>query len=118
MSLQNEQLATSVDPDSRRRRQRAPAAFRTLDAHDLGELLRKTASSVQADLSRAPHRLPPPIRIEGGGCALWLESRVLAWLQEREVKVSASPQRGRPTKRQQIERAQAQFAQQSNGSAA
>jgi predicted DNA-binding transcriptional regulator AlpA len=75
----------------------------TYSADMLGAVLHKTIGSIWADLSRAPHRLPPPIRVEGMRQAIWLESTVLAWLQERQV--DAAPRRGRPTKRQQIERA-------------
>lgn len=77
----------------------------TLDATALGLVLCKTPLSIQCDLSRAPHRLPPPIRIENTRQTLWLESTVLAWLQERQVETK--PRRGRPTKRQQMERAAA-----------
>ena len=77
--------------------------LRLLGAEALGVLLHKTTATVWCDLSRAPERLPPPIRIPGTRKALWLESAVLAWLQERQVQ--AKPRRGRPTKRQQIDRA-------------
>ena len=75
----------------------------TLNAHILGPILGKTAGSVQSDLSRAPHRLPPPIKIEGTRQTLWLASTVLEWLQARQVELR--PRRGRPTKREQIDRA-------------
>ena len=82
---------------------------RLLGAEAIGVLLHKTTATVWCDLSRAPERLPPPIRIPGTRKALWLESAVLAWLQERQVQ--AKPQRGRPTKRQQIDRATSAAAQ-------
>ena len=75
----------------------------TYSADMLGAVLHKTTGSIWADLSRAPHRLPPPIRVEGTRQAIWLESTVLAWLQAHQL--DATSRRGRPTKRQQIERA-------------
>lgn len=77
--------------------------IRTLDAKALSLVLHKTPETIACDLSRAPHRLPPPIRVAGTRPALWLESSVLSWLQDRQI--GAMPKRGRPTKRQQIERA-------------
>ena len=80
------------------------ATLSTLNATALGLVLCKTPLSIQCDLSRAPHRLPPPIRIENTRQTLWLESTVLAWLQERQVETK--PRRGRPTKRHQMDRAE------------
>lgn len=80
-------------------------SFQTLNAKQLGVLLNKRTNTVWSDLSRAPERLPPAIRIAGTRQTLWLESTVHRWLQERQVEVKV--RRGRPTKRQQIERAAA-----------
>ena len=92
-----------------------PSKFqdRTLDAAELGaRYLYKTEGTIWSDLARAPDRLPPPVRIPGTRKTLWLESEVIDWLQKHSTG-KAAPKRGRPTKRQQVER-----AQQSNGSAA
>ena len=93
------------------------AQDRTLDAAELGErYLYKTEATVWADLARAPDRLPPPIHIPGTRKTLWLESTVVGWLHDRQVEATVKPRRGRPTKRQQIDRATAAAAL--NGSAA
>ncbi len=95
-------------PAKRHLRTKTPSAspeLRTLDAHALGPVLRKSALSIMADLSRAPHRLPPPIRIGGARGALWLESTVLEWLQSHEQGALEQPRRrGRPTKAEQLAR--------------
>lgn len=81
----------------------------TLDAEALGRVLKKSALSIQLDLGRAPHRLPPPIRIPGTRSALWLESTVLEWLQANQSQpLGAAPKRGRPTKLEQARRSAAQ----------
>jgi hypothetical protein len=103
---------------------------RTLDAHDLGaEYLRRPAETIFKDLTRAPHRLPPSIQIPGRRGRVWLESDFLCWLWEnqepkrqgadaepvetlrRQGAHTQSTQNdkgrrvGRPTKRQQLEKA-------------
>lgn len=83
-----------------------------LTAADIAMLLGKSVSAVRGDLSRAPGRLPPAIRIPGGGQALWLGSTVLKWLQSHETgggnKARAASRRpGRPTKVEQQRRAAA-----------
>jgi hypothetical protein len=104
---------------------------RTLDAHQLGELyLCRPASTIFKDLTRAPHRLPPSIQIPGRRGRVWLESEVVRWLKEfqelRHDRPDVEPSEasrlhairptlkqqdtnarrvGRPTKREQLERA-------------
>jgi predicted DNA-binding transcriptional regulator AlpA len=103
---------------------------RVLDAHELGEIyLRRSAETIFKDITRAPHRLPPSIRIRGRRGRVWLESEVLRWLRSHQQTEVALPgietprrrepisaqsskntvsqrQVGRPTKRQQRERAE------------
>ncbi|MEM5449092.1 helix-turn-helix transcriptional regulator [Paraburkholderia guartelaensis] len=105
-------------------------ADRALNAHELAaNYLCCAVDTVFKDLTRAPHRLPPAIQIPGRRGRVWLESEVVQWLrkhQEPQLGVSvqladASRQPvepaqnkedvnvrrvGRPTKRQQQERAQ------------
>ncbi|PMS30764.1 hypothetical protein C0Z20_29285 [Trinickia symbiotica] len=103
---------------------------RTLDAHDLGaEYLLRPAETIFKDLTRAPHRLPPSIQIPGRRGRVWLESEVVRWLREHQESqrqgadaqaVETSRRQGaraqstqndngrrvgRPTKRQQLEKA-------------
>lgn len=107
---------------------------RALNAHQLGEIyLCRPASTIFKDLTRAPHRLPPSIQIPGRRGHVWLESEVVRWLKEHQERqldradvepiettrrktahITHSEQNanvgqgrvGRPTKRQQLERAQ------------
>lgn len=107
-----------------------PLSERVLDAHELGEIyLRRPAATIFKDLTRAPHRLPPSIKIPGRRGRVWLESEVLRWLRSHlegaqtsegeklgtsivkgvarpSESVATDPQRrvGRPTKRQQLAR--------------
>ncbi|MBV8468598.1 MAG: hypothetical protein JOY60_01870 [Burkholderiaceae bacterium] len=93
----------------------ASAALKTLDSHGLAPVLGKVPQSIQADLSRAPHRLPPPIMIDGARGALWLESTVLDWLLEQQRRALTTKRKaGRPTKvAQQVRREAAAMGGQS-----
>ncbi|RQY17979.1 hypothetical protein DF106_28710 [Burkholderia stagnalis] len=108
----------------------ARVSDRVLDAHELGEIyLHRPAATIFKDLTRAPHRLPPSIKIPGRRGRVWLESEVLRWLRSHQEgtqtaeggklatppvgegstpsrSAAINPQRrvGRPTKRQQLER--------------
>ena len=91
---------------------------------ELGILLKKTSFSIRADRCRAPHRLPPSCEPPGSRQPLWLLSEVLDWLAGHQKPAtpvpSPPPRRGRPTKREQLERQQAAAAaaQGSKGGAA
>ncbi len=76
-------------------------ANRSLDAQGLALILHRSAKSIQNDLARAPDRLPPSIRGVSRK-TIWLEKQVFEWLESKLP--SARLQRGRPTKRQQLER--------------
>jgi len=90
--------------------QELPPHLRTVSAYQLAEMLGKTAHTVYTDLTRAPDRLPAPIRVPGAR-VIWLESTVLAWLQSHQVAPAASAvKRGRPTKVQQQARARREAA--------
>lgn len=108
-------MSHCLPPPVRRDRGRAhgpadtAAGLRTLDAHGLAAVLGVTPATVQCDLSRAPHRLPPPLRIPGRR-TLWLESTVSDWLRRHEQQTAR--RRGRPTKVEAAARAAAAEAQQ------
>ena len=79
-----------------------------MDVHQLAPILHKSVLTVKNDLSRAPHRLPPPIR-NCGKKALWIEHKVLEWLEQQiglpathDVKVK---RRGAPTMAQRLAKA-------------
>lgn len=82
---------------------------------ELAELLGKTSHSLQADLSRAPWKLPPACHVPGTKSPRWLLSDVINWLaqyrEKRDENQQVKPQkptekrrRGRPTKAEQIVR--------------
>lgn len=89
----------------------------------LSILLGKSVASLQSDRCRRPWALPPAGSIPGSKSPVWLLSDVLAWLAaHREPAVQRPsapdpvepepPRRGRPTKREQIERQRAAAARQ------
>lgn len=80
-----------------------------LCAEQLAALLDRAPSSVLADVSRAPHKLPPFCALPGTHRKVWLTATVLSWLEEHQttpvrepavptsaVPVAAKPRRGRP----------------------
>ena len=73
--------------------------FRTLDSTQLASIPKKSPLTVRNDLSRHPERLPPAIRIAGRK-ALWLEHKVLEWL-ENQIE-EAPKRRGAPTKAERL----------------
>lgn len=92
-----------------------------LGVSELSQLLQKTPSSIFADRSRAPHRVPPSCEPPGSRQPLWILEDVLAWLRQFQqpgvrppepVAAPAPRRRGRPTKREQIERQRAAAARQ------
>lgn len=87
-----------------------------LGLNELSQILRKSARSILADRSRAPHRLPPDCTPPGTRAPVWLMEDVLGWLRQHRHQPSAQPaptqaaapprKRGRPTKAEQAARAE------------
>ncbi|MDP2835221.1 MAG: hypothetical protein Q8Q28_18370 [Pseudomonadota bacterium] len=81
----------------------------------LSTLINKTPSTILADRCRAPHRVPPACTPTGSKQPLWVLEDVIAWLRSYREQQATPPapsappptprRRGRPTKREQIERA-------------
>lgn len=80
-----------------------------LCADQLAALLDRALSSVLADVSRAPHKLPPWCALPGTHRKVWLTATVLLWLEEHQttpvrepavptsaVPITLKPRRGRP----------------------
>ena len=83
---------------------------------ELSVLLGRTVGTLQADRIRRPESLPPASTPPGSRTPRWITADVLDWLRQfRERRVqpvepvaTTSPRRrGRPTKREQIERKRA-----------
>lgn len=104
------------------------AAQQVIGIDELSQLLHKHASTIIADRSRAPHRVPPSCEPPGCRTPLWIVSDVLAWLRSYQrqavtaptapaaapttkcatntnTTADQAPRRGRPTKAEQARRA-------------
>lgn len=78
----------------------SPLAGELLDVHQMAALTRMKAWTIRCNATRAPHRLPPVLRI--GGRLLFRRKDVDAWL-ESKLEWPTEPQapkrgRGRPRK--------------------
>lgn len=62
----------------------------------LAGLLDRSLTTVLADISRSPGKLPPCIKIPGVGGTVFLTSSVFTWLAAFERKVPAQPQQTAP----------------------
>ena len=81
-----------------------------LGISELSILLKKSPAVILADRCRAPHRVPPSCEPPGTRQPLWLLEDVLNWLRQYQKQPAPQPapaRRGRPTKREQLERARA-----------
>lgn len=58
-----------------------------LTADGLGKILHLSKSTIEADVTRRPDRLPPAVLIPGGR-RMWLRSTVFAWL--RSIQTGSS----------------------------
>lgn len=73
----------------------------TLDIEALAPIIKKTPQTIAVDLSRAPHTLPPPVRIPGSARVFWRAGVVAAWLEKHQAPEAERPvprRRGRPRK--------------------
>lgn len=61
----------------------------TMGVAELAALLHKTERTVKKDVSVAPWRLPPRVRIPGSRRVMWLRATVLEWLQQHQEKEHA-----------------------------
>lgn len=66
----------------------------------LAIMLQRSIGSLQADMCRKPHTLPPACRIPGTKQPIWLRADVLAWLAKFRAEPVAKEKRevGRPRK--------------------
>ena len=54
----------------------------TMTIEDVAKLLKRSPSTVATEVSKAPHKLPPRLRLPGSRKILWLRSDVEAWIHE------------------------------------
>ena len=75
--------------------------MKLLTVEDLSALIHKSPAAIQADANRAPHRLPPILRLPGSRRLLWREEDVEAWVTEAYEKMHVAEvtrKGGRPRK--------------------
>lgn len=89
-----------------------------LTVENLASRIHKSVPSIRSDATRNPQSLPPICRLPGTKRLLWREADVVRWIakyvnfpEDAEKDATASTlndapkrSRGRPTKRQQIQR--------------
>jgi len=88
--------------------------MRMLTVDDLSAILSKSIHSVRSDVHRNPDSLPPLTPLPGTRRLLWHPDDVDAWLRRHSNDQKQIPQpqqeparrRGRPTKTEQVARAQ------------
>lgn len=56
--------------------------MQTLDIKELALILKRSPSVVAAEVSKAPHKLPPRLRLPDSRKVLWLREDVEKWLNE------------------------------------
>lgn len=59
--------------------------LQTLTIKDLAVILKKSEKTIKNDVSRAPERLPPRLKIPGSDKVLWRANTVREWLAKHET---------------------------------
>lgn len=54
----------------------------TVTVDELARILQRSRHSIAGDVTKAPHKLPPRLRLPGSRKVLWLRSDVMEWLNE------------------------------------
>lgn len=57
------------------------ATDKLLSVEELADVLHRSPSTVRVDCRRAPHKLPPRLRLPGSTRLVWLEDDVNEWLR-------------------------------------
>lgn len=63
-----------------------PALPKVLGVAELAALLRRAPKTVAIEVSRAPHKLPPRLKLPGSRRVLWLAEDVEKWLDAHRDK--------------------------------
>lgn len=61
-------------------------SLETISIKELAKLLHRSPLTVAAEVTRAPHKLPPRLNLPGSRKVLFLKSDVEAWLHEHRQK--------------------------------
>lgn len=62
-----------------------------LTIRDYSDLFNKSEESVKCDVTRAPHRLPPRLKIPGSRAVRFSKDSVIAWLEGLASPPAAPP---------------------------
>ena len=69
-----------------------------LTIQDLADLLKKSVASVRSDITRAPGRLPPPLKIPGARAVRFSKDSLIEWI-EGLASPPAAPSAPAPARR-------------------
>lgn len=67
-----------------------------MTAEDLAVYLGRSVRTIRHDASRAPHRLPPRVRLPDSSLLRWQADVVHAWVQQFQEEYKPKAKRGRP----------------------
>lgn len=56
-----------------------------LNIQDLSKLLHRSETTIAAEVTKAPHKLPPRLKLPGARKVLWLEEDVRKWINEHRA---------------------------------
>lgn len=54
----------------------------TMGIKDLAKILHRSPATVASEVTKAPHKLPPRLRLPGSKRVLWMAEDVKEWLRE------------------------------------
>ena len=60
----------------------ANTELETLTIKQLAGILNRSPATIATEVSKAPHKLPPRLRLPGSRKVLWLRSDVEEWINE------------------------------------
>lgn len=102
-----------LDPFAERKKMEIFQETDLITIPELAKIIRKSLESIRSDLCRAPHRLPPTVRLPSTRRVLFRRIDVEKWISGYVAVPAPVPpvplvrRRGRPTKSEQISRGKA-----------
>lgn len=54
----------------------------TLGIEELAQLLHRSPTTIASEVTKAPHKLPPRLRLPGSRKVLWLRTDVFQWIHK------------------------------------